>query len=105
MRYQLEHIRERGGIEAIALADGAGLMVAFSGDPGMCAEMAALAPLMGRAALAVRTSPLLRGGDLAVRSVRLFGQALFLVVAGGGIARDALLETCARGMERILKSN
>jgi hypothetical protein len=105
LRYQLEHTRERGGIEAIAIGDGSGLLVAFSGDPAVCAEMAAIAPVMGRLAMGARSSPLLRGTELSVRSVRMFGQALFLITAGGGVARDAHVETCARGMERILKSN
>jgi hypothetical protein len=105
LRYQLEHSREVGGIEAMALGDATGLMVAFSGDPAVCAEMAAIAPVMGRVALGARSSPLLRGTDMSVRAVRLFGQELFLVTAGGGVARDAIVETCARGMERILKSN
>lgn len=104
LRYQLEHCRERGGVEAICLGDSAGLVVAFSGDPMVCAELAALAPMMGRIA-GLRTSPVLRGTEIGVRTVRLFNQELFLITAGGGVARDALLESSARGIERILKSN
>jgi hypothetical protein len=40
-----------------------------------------------------------------VRSLDCFGDALYLVALGGGVARDALLAHSARGIQRILTAN
>ena len=105
LRYQLEHTRERGSIEALVLADRDGLVVASSGDAGVCGELGAVAPLLSRAPYRVTMPPLLKGAEVTVRRVSLYGQDLFLACAGGSTARDALLTTSLHGVRRILASN
>jgi len=105
LRYQLEHTRERGRLEAVVLASEEGLPVAAAGDPGICAELAAVAPWLSRAIFSMPELPLLRGAALACRSLRVHGQRLYLVTAGGTVARDALLASSVSGLERILAQN
>jgi hypothetical protein len=48
---------------------------------------------------------MLRGAEVAIRSVEVHGQPLFLASVGGGVARDALLAESLRGVHRILAAN
>jgi hypothetical protein len=105
LRYQLEHAREKGGLEALVLADDAGLVVASSGDAAVCTELGAVAPLVSRSALGMPMPPLLKGSEVAVRRIDVYGQELFLASAGGGVARDALLTKSLVGVHRILAAN
>lgn len=105
LRYQLEHTREHGNIEALVLADDEGLVVASSGDASTCAELGAIAPLFARSAMGMPMPPLLRGAEVAIRPVRIYGQNLYLASVGGGVARDAHLSTSRNGVQRILASN
>lgn len=105
LRYQLEHTREHGNIEALVLADDEGLVVASSGDASTCAELGAIAPLVARSAMGMPMPPLLRGAEVAIRPVRIYGQSLYLASVGGGVARDAHLSTSRNGVQRILASN
>jgi hypothetical protein len=105
LRYQLEHTRERGRLEAVVLASEDGLPVAAAGDPGICAELAAVAPWLSRSVFSMPQLPLLRGAELACRPIRTCGQSLYLVTAGGSVARDALLSSSVTGLERILSQN
>jgi hypothetical protein len=105
LRYQLEHAREQGGLEALVLADDDGLVVAASGDSSLCAELGAIAPLMVRSIMGLPMPPLLRGAEVAVRPIRIHGRELYLVSMGGGTARDALLTHSITGVHRILASN
>jgi hypothetical protein len=70
----------------------------------VCAELAAIAPLMGKA-LGIPLPPMLVGADVAIRAVRVHGQPLYLASVGGTVARDALLSSSVRGVERILQAN
>jgi len=105
LRFQLEHTKERSGIEALVLADRDGLVLAAAGDVAECEELGAVAPLMGRAPLGMPLPPLLRGGEVAVRPLSLHGQELYLAAVGGGVARDALLHHSMAGVQRILSAN
>jgi hypothetical protein len=105
LRYQLEHTREKGGLEALVLADEDGLVVASSGDSAVCAELGAVAPLIGSTFMGMPMPPLLRGAEVAIRQVAVYGQSLYLAAAGGGVARDAHLSTSQTGVERILACN
>jgi hypothetical protein len=49
--------------------------------------------------------PLLRGAEVAIRSVAVYGQNLYLAAVGGGVARDAHLSTSEKGVGRILACN
>jgi len=105
LRYQLERSREQGGLEALVLADRDGLVVAGSGDPSLCAELGAIAPLVSRTALGLPMPPLLRGGEVSVRSILVHGRNLFMASMGGNSARDAHLTDSIAGLHRILASN
>jgi hypothetical protein len=104
LRYQIEHLRVQAKLEAVVLADDDGLSLAEAGDPAVCAELAAIAPLMTRT-LGMPLPPLLRGADVAVRALRVHGQLLYLASVGGTVARDALLATSILGVQRILSRN
>lgn len=103
--FQLEHVRDKGRLEAIVLADDDGLALSAAGDPAVCRELAAVAPLMAKSILGIPMPPLLRGAEVAVRIVHVHNQPLYLASVGGGVARDALLAHSMRGVQRILASN
>lgn len=105
LRFQLEHTKERGGLEVLVLTDKEGIVLASAGDEALCEELGAVAPLMSRAPLGMRLPPLLRGGDVAVRPLRLHGQEVYLASLGGGVARDALLHNSIDGVSRIMTAN
>ncbi len=105
LRFQLEHSRDQGRLEALVLADEQGLLVAEAGDLAVCTELAALAPWMGRHPLGMPLPPLLRGADVCVRSVLIHGVSMHLAAVGGSVARDAVLACSLRGVERILTRN
>ncbi len=105
LRYQLEDVRASGGLEALVLADEAGMLVAAAGEAAVCEELAAVAPLMGRSPMGMPLPPLLRGAEVAVRPLSLNGQELYLASVGGGVARDALLSHSMAGVQRILSAN
>lgn len=105
LRYQLEFTLQKGRLEAVVLASEEGLPVAAAGDPGICAELAAVAPWLSRSVFSMPQLPLLRGAELACRPMRVHGQNLYLVTAGGSVARDALLASSVSGLERILSQN
>lgn len=105
LRYQLEHTKDRGGLEVLVLADRDGLILAAAGDTAECEELGAVAPLMSRAPLGMKLPPLLRGGEVAIRPLALHGQELYLAAVGGGVARDALLHHSMAGVQRIMSAN
>ncbi len=103
VRYQLEAVRDRGDFPALVLADDQGLVVAAAGDPELCEELAAHAPLIARATISrSRMTPRLRGAEVEVRPLHLPEGLLHLACVGGPAARDALLDHSARGVQRIL---
>ncbi len=103
LRYQLQHSCQQGGIEALVLADEEGLSVAFAGDDAICAELAAMAPLMAKSTLCPVLS--IADSEICIRPFVLYQRQLFLICLGGGMARDALLQHTVRGLQRILTSN
>jgi len=103
--FQLAHVRDRGRLEALVLADDDGLALSTAGDPAVCRELAAMAPLMAKSILGIPLPPMLRGAEVAVRMVHVHGIPLFLASVGGGVARDALLSHSLAGVRRILASN
>ncbi|MCB9597185.1 MAG: hypothetical protein H6719_30960 [Sandaracinaceae bacterium] len=103
--FQLEHVRDRGRLEALVLADDDGLSLSTSGDPAVCRELAAIAPLWAKSILGIPLPPLLRGAEIAVRIVHVHGMPLYLACVGGGVARDALLSHSLSGVRRILACN
>ncbi len=105
LRYQLEHTRSKGDLEALVLADEQGLVIASSGDASVCAELGAVAPLLPQMPLGMPMPSLLEGADVGLQRVDVHGQELFLASIGGNVARAAHLATSRSGVERILTWN
>ncbi len=105
LTFQLEHVRDRGRLEALVLADDDGLILSAVGDNTVCRELGAIAPLMAKSILGIPLPPMLRGAEVAVRIVHVHDQPLYLASVGGGVARDALLSHSMRGVHRILAAN
>jgi hypothetical protein len=105
LRYQLESTLTRGNLEAVVLANDEGLPLASAGENVVCAELAAVAPFLGRGHFGMPLPPMLRGAEVAVRPLLVHGMPLYLATVGGSVARDALLLTSLRGVERILTRN
>lgn len=103
--FQLAHVRDKARLEALVLADDDGLAVSSAGDPAVCREVAAIAPLLAKSILGVPMPPMLRGAEVAVRLVQVHRQPLYLAAVGGGVARDALLSHSMNGVKRILSCN
>ena len=103
--FQLEHVRDRARLEALVLADDDGLALSAAGDPVICRELAAIAPLWAKSVLGLPLPPMLRGAEVAVRLVHVHGHPLYLASVGGGVARDALLSHSMGGVQRILSCN
>ncbi|MGB0680533.1 MAG: hypothetical protein ACPGUV_12800 [Polyangiales bacterium] len=103
--FQLENVRDRGGMRALVLADADGLLVAAAGEHALAEEIGALAPLIARATDAGITRHHEELEPVAVRPVQLLGQQLYLAGVGGGLARDALMRHAGEGVQRIVEAN
>lgn len=109
LHYQLAHVRSEGRLEAIVVADGAGVMVAGAGGWALCEELAAYAPLLARegwvepgAAHPSRLAEIRARAD--VKTVEVAGHDVLLCAIGGGTRRTAI-EKAERGVVRILSGN
>jgi hypothetical protein len=107
LHYQLAHARSEGRLDAIVVADDAGVVVAGAGAWAVCEELAAYAPLLAQG---VWTEPGL-GSDSRVAALRtevdvqavdVEGQTV-LLCARGGWMRAMAMERAAEGVARILK--
>jgi hypothetical protein len=111
LHYQLAHARQESQLEAIVVADDAGVVVAGAGAWAACEELAAYAPLLVREAL---SEPQVRGpsgapsrvaemrAQVDIQQVAVEGQTV-LVCARGGARRTATLSRAAKGVARILR--
>ncbi len=90
---QLDAVRTQAQLRMIVVADGSGLLLAASGDPEECEEVAALAPLGEQQ----RSS--------GVTTLRIASGSLYLCADGPNIdsaEHEAWLQKTAQGVERIL---
>jgi len=107
LSYQLDRVRDEASLEAIVLADAAGLSLASSGDKEVCAELAALAPIAGGRHAVPRGSRF-DSHFVHVRALRFEGVELFLASCSDSIADvwSARVETwlaeAQHGVTRIL---
>lgn len=110
LHYQLAHLRQESQLDAIVVADDAGLVVAAAGAWAACEELAAYAPLLARdrwsepdsrgVGAASRVAEIRAHVD--IQSVAVEGQTV-LVCARGGTRRPAMLDRAATGVARILR--
>jgi hypothetical protein len=107
LHYQLTQARHEGRLEAIVIADDAGVVVAGAGAWPVCEELAAYAPLLAQG---VWTEPGLAGEsrvaelrtEVDVQSVDIDGQHV-LLCARGGRMRTTAMDKAAEGVARILR--
>jgi hypothetical protein len=107
LHYQLSQARSEGRLDAIVVADDAGVVVAGAGSWAVCEELAAYAPLLAQgvwqepgARTKSRVSELSQEVD--VQPVDVDGQTI-LICARGGMLRTLAMERAAFGVARILK--
>jgi hypothetical protein len=101
LSYQLEHVRDAAGLDALVLATEDGLSIAYSGEDELCLELAALGPFLQEA-----------DNDAAPRATRVRamshdGLSLLLISYGLDATRselDAWLDHATQGITRILAS-
>jgi len=105
LRLQLECVQQRGSIEAIALSDKHGLLVAWAGEEDLCQELAALAPIVAHCPTGSLEVSGAEGEDVSVRSIEYFGQQLYLASLGGDRGTENLLNGSIKGIHRILTAN
>jgi hypothetical protein len=123
VHYQLAHARHDGELEAIVVADAAGVVVAGAGSWAVCEELAAYAPLLAQG---VWSEPGVAGEsrlaqlrtEVTVRAVEVEGQEVLVCARGGfssrattlaslgpaGDTRSAVIKRAAEGIARILKA-
>jgi len=107
LHYALAHARHEGRLEAIVVADDAGVVVAGAGAWAVCEELAAYAPLLAQgvwsepgAGAQSRVAELRTEVD--VQPVDVEGQTVLLCARGGWL-RAMAMERAAAGVARILK--
>jgi hypothetical protein len=103
---QLSQVRDEAQLDALVLATHDGLTIAHAGDPAVCSELAAVAPLLSQGPL--HTEIELPQQLLFVRAVTFEGSPLYLVSCGDDPARttpahvDRWLAKATLGVTRIL---
>jgi hypothetical protein len=107
LHYQLSQARSEGRLDAIVVADDAGVVVAGAGAWAVCEELAAYAPLLAQGVwnepgsrTKSRVSEL--SSEVDVQTVEVEGQTV-LICARGGMLRGMAMERAAFGVARILK--
>ncbi|MBN1653663.1 MAG: hypothetical protein JXA30_07795 [Deltaproteobacteria bacterium] len=105
LRFQLESLQQRGSMEALALCDNYGLLLAWAGEEDLCKELGAFAPIVARCPAGSLEVFGADGADVSVRSIDYFGQKLYLASLGGDCGSASLLNSSVRGIYRILTSN
>ncbi len=101
LSFQLEHVREEAGLDALVLATQDGLSIAYSGEDELCLELAALGPFLQEADNDNSPRP------TRVRTIDHDGLALLLISYGLEDAApelDTWLEHTTQGIARILAS-
>jgi hypothetical protein len=92
---QLSQVRDEARLDALVLATHEGLAIAHAGDPAVCSELAAVAPLLSQGPLMTEIE--LQQRLLFVRTVTFEGSPLYLASCG-----DDPGETSAAQVDRWL---
>ena len=96
----LEAARRSAELEALALGDDLGLLVAGAGAAELCDELAAAAPLFGSADASLPMHFDVLGHGTEVRRLAVDGCEMF--ISGRGAGLDSALGRIASGCQRIL---
>jgi hypothetical protein len=107
LEYQLDCVRSEAALEALVLADDAGLPLAMSGDTQICVELAALAPIAAHQQHVPRGASF-DSGFVHLRVLRFDGVVLYLASCSDSVADvwsariEAWLAKAQHGVTRIL---
>ena len=96
----LEAARRAAALEALALGDELGLLVAGAGAAELCDELAAVAPLFGSPSISLPTDLGVLGSGTEVHRLAVDGCEMF--ISGRGAGLDSALRGIASGCQRIL---
>ncbi|NUO53634.1 MAG: hypothetical protein HOV80_32700 [Polyangiaceae bacterium] len=105
LHYQLAAVRREASLDAVVLADAAGILVAGAGAWPACEELAAYAPLLATSQPVRRTvSARLDALRESVESLsfEVLGSEVLLSCRGGMGSRAEALARAAAGVRRIL---
>ena len=103
----LDAARKRSGLEALAVAEPAGMLLAGAGPARLCDEIAAWAPLAGRPAANDAVPSRLDVFERRALVQRLAVDGVEIIVCGLGDTESTRreLDTVAAGCSRILRSD
>jgi hypothetical protein len=106
LHYQLAEVRRSASLDALVLADETGCLVAGAGAWPVCEELAAYAPLLGKAGLrsVVSARVALVSAQAEQLAFELDGQPVWLCGRGGTAPRSPALERARAGVTRILRA-
>jgi hypothetical protein len=101
----LEAARQRNGLDALAVTDSTGLLLAGAGASRLCDELAAWAPVVARGAAndTVPTCLDVFEGRTRLQRLRVDGVEIVVASLGKAPAEDSL-EAVSAGCRRILTS-
>jgi hypothetical protein len=104
LHYQLAQSKTQSAVEAIVVADSAGVVVAGAGSWILCEELAAYAPLFGHSdeSLPARVASL--RAECEVREVTAGGQPMLLCAMGKTTARSRAADLASEVVVRILET-
>jgi hypothetical protein len=108
LHYQLARSRYEGRLDAIVVADDAGIVVAGAGAWPVCEELAAYAPLLVQGlwcepGLGKEGRMAELRAEVDVRPVHVDGQTVLLCARGGPLCANTV-EKAASGVARILRN-
>jgi len=92
-------------MEALALSDSSGLLLAWAGEKELSEEVGALAPIMSHCPVGTLQVSGTDGQNVYVQPIDYFGQRIYLSSVGGGLGTKGLLARSAQGVQRILTAN
>ncbi len=100
--FQLDRVRRHEDVEAIALADVDGLLLAHAGPEPVCEELAAYAPFSQDPSFQISWPGALQDRTVVFEPLVMDGQPLYLVCAGRPRSGREPLNHSVQGVFRIL---
>jgi hypothetical protein len=105
LHYQLAQSKSRSAVEAIVLADSAGVVVAGAGAWVVCEELAAYAPLFSHQGEELPARVASMRAECEVRAMTAGGQPMLLCAMGKSSARTRAADLASEGVVRILETS
>jgi hypothetical protein len=105
LHYQLAQSKSRSAVDAIVLADSAGVVVAGAGAWVVCEELAAYAPLFSQRGEELPARVASMRAECEVRTMTAGGQPMLLCAMGKSSARTRAADLASEGVVRILETS